>query len=73
MDKNDSTQDVRSHTLDQVKALPQAVCVGCPNAVWHLVRMGNKEHLRVYCLLMHALIDDMMTLCDGRKMYLKNA
>ena len=47
-----------SDTLRQAKALPETVCVNCPNAVWHLTRSENKkEELRIFCLLMHALID----------------
>lgn len=35
------------------------------NAVWHLILKGKKEELRVFCLLMHALIDESLTACDG--------
>jgi hypothetical protein len=49
---------------------PDSVCEGCPNAVWHLLgnrkeAKKNKSMLRVYCLLMRALIDDNLEKCDG--------
>ena len=40
------------------------------NAVWHLTRSENKkEKLRIFCLLMHALIDEPLTACEGTKIY----
>lgn len=47
-------------------AIPKTVCAGCPNAVWHMTREGKKENLRIFCRLMHALIDTLMAECDGR-------
>lgn len=68
--KNEST--IRSEMFQQVKALPETACVNCPNAVWHLTRSENKkEELRIFCLLMHALIDAPLTACDGARMYLE--
>lgn len=68
--KNEST--TRSEIFQQVKALPETACVNCPNAVWHLTRSENKkEELRIFCLLMHALIDAPLTACDGARMYLE--
>ena len=68
--KNEST--TRSEIFQQVKALPETACVNCPNAVWHLTRSENKkEKLRIFCLLMHALIDAPLTACDGARMYLE--
>ena len=68
--KNEST--IRSEVFQQVKALPETACVNCPNAVWHLTRSENKkEKLRIFCLLMHALIDAPLTACDGARMYLE--
>ena len=68
--KNEST--IRSEMFQQAKALPETVCVNCPNAVWHLTRSENKkEELRIFCLLMHALIDAPLTACDGARMYLE--
>ena len=65
-----TTGDLRytSLTLSGVeeKTIPKTVCVGCPNAVWHMVREGKKENLRIFCRLMHALIDTLMAECDGR-------
>lgn len=60
-----------SLTLKEVQALPETACVGCPNAVWHIALKGRKEHLRVFCRLMHALIDDLLTSCDGVSIYPK--
>ena len=69
--KNEST--TRSEIFQQVKALPETACVNGPNAVWHLTRSENKkEELRIFCLLMHALIDAPLTACDGARMYLEN-
>lgn len=48
------------------EAIPKTVCAGCPNAVWHTTKDGKKEDLRIFCRLMHALIDTLMTECDGR-------
>ena len=68
--KNEST--IRSEMFQQVNALPETACVNCPNAVWHLTRSENKkEELRIFCLLMHALIDAPLTACDGARMYLE--
>lgn len=65
-----TTGDLRytSLTLSGVEeeTIPKTVCVGCPNAVWHMVRDGKKDNLRIFCRLMHALIDTPMTECDGR-------
>ena len=59
-----------SDTLRQAKALPETVCVNCPNAVWHLTRSENqKEELRIFCLLMHALIAEPLIACEGTKIY----
>ena len=39
-------------------------------AVWHLTRSENKkEKLRIFCLLMHALIDEPLIACEGTKIY----
>ena len=69
----ESKPTLRSTTLKQVKALPETVCVGCPNAIWQLALHGKKEHLQVFCLLMHALIDELMTACDGTQIFPKGA
>jgi len=66
--KNEST--IRSEMFQRVKALPETACVNCPNAVWHLTRSENKkEKLRIFCLLMHALIDEPLIACEGTKIY----
>ncbi len=65
----DST--IRSATLKQARALPETACVNCPNAVWHLTRRDRKEELRIFCLLMHALIDAPMAACDGTLIFPK--
>ena len=48
------------------ECIPKTVCVGCPNAVWHMAGDGKKDNLRIFCRLMHALIDTLMAECDGR-------
>ncbi|GAB1255395.1 hypothetical protein Defa_28820 [Desulfovibrio sp. TH_2024_36128] len=67
----DKDSMIRSATLKQVKALPETACVSCPNAVWHLILKGKKEELRAFCLLMHALIDEPLTACDGTQIFPK--
>lgn len=66
----DKDSMIRSATLKQAKALPETACVGCPNAVWHLLK-GKKEELRIFCLLMHALIDEPLSACDGTLIFPK--
>ena len=65
--------DTTSLTLAGLETLPKTACVGCPNAVWHMVRDGKKDNLQVFCRLMHALIDQPMTVCDGTEIFPKNA
>ncbi len=57
----------RSLTLEKLETLPKSVCVGCPNAIWftELLEKEQKEHLKAFCLLMHAVITNPMTSCDG--------
>lgn len=42
---------------------PQTVCVRCPHAIWQQVPEGD---VRVYCPIMHALVDSLLVECDGR-------
>lgn len=65
----DDASTIRSATLREIQALPETACAGCPNAVWHLAAKDRKEDLRVYCLLMHALIDDLLIQCDGTHLF----
>ncbi len=67
----DNGTTIRSATLKQIKALPETACADCPNAIWHLILKGKKEELRVFCLLMHALIDEPLSACDGTQIFPK--
>ena len=60
-----STPQVASPTLAGLESLPKTACVGCPNAIWQSVEVKNKESLRVFCLLLHAVMDEMLAKCDG--------
>ena len=45
---------------------PNTVCVYCQNAVWHILKEKNRKiSLRVFCQVMHALIDGNIKACDG--------
>ena len=55
----------RSRTLLRLEKTPDTVCAICPNALWHTVKKANKPVARVYCTLMHALIDEQLADCDG--------
>ena len=45
---------------------PNTVCVYCQNAVWHILKEKNKKMaLRVFCQVMHVLIDGNIAACDG--------
>ncbi|UZD94097.1 hypothetical protein LOY64_22735 [Pseudomonas corrugata] len=55
---------VRSATLNALQDEPPAtVCARCPHAIWQQVPEGD---VRVYCLVMHSLIDKVLVECDGR-------
>lgn len=42
--------------------VPETVCANCPNAVWHQTVIGD---VRVYCKVMHVLVDELLLECDG--------
>ena len=52
----------RSYTLASLGHYPNTACANCPNAIWQVT---EKDKLRVYCLLMHAFIDEELKVCDG--------
>ena len=55
---------LRSVTLEGLQGeIPQTACANCQNAVWHHLVQGD---LRLYCRVMHVLVDEMLTECDGR-------
>ena len=64
MDVDEAMDSHPSPTLRQCDKLPETACVDCPNAIWHLTA-GSRANLRVFCLLMHALIDEPLRACDG--------
>ena len=59
------TQTPKSRTLLRLEKMPDTVCAVCQNALWHTVKKANKPVARVYCNLMHALIDEQLVDCDG--------
>lgn len=58
-------QTPMSRTLLRLEKTPATVCAVCPNALWHTVVKAHKPVARVYCNLMHALIDQELKDCDG--------
>ena len=62
---SENIQSSKSLVLEGLAALPGTACVGCPNAIWQSVAVKDKESLRIFCLLMHAVIDEMINKCDG--------
>lgn len=64
-----SCSRVRSVTLEGLQGeTPQTACANCQNAVWHHLVQGD---LRLYCRVMHVLIDEQLTECDGRFVFLQ--
>ena len=58
----------KSKTLEMLNISPKTVCVDCQNAVWQSPTPALKgaPTVRVYCRLMHALVDENLTSCDGQ-------
>lgn len=56
----------RSRTLLRLEKSPDTVCATCPNAIWQSLQIKAKPGVRAYCTLMHALVDDLLTDCDGK-------
>ena len=54
---------VGSHTLKALGLSPDSICANCQHAVWHQTAPRN---VRIFCLLMHVLVDEPLTLCDGK-------
>ena len=55
----------KSRTLLRLEKRPETVCATCPNAIWQSLQIKAKPGVRVYCTLMHVLVDDLLTDCDG--------
>ena len=55
----------KSRTLLRLEKNPATVCAVCPNAIWQSLMVRSKPGARVYCTLMSALVDDLLTDCDG--------
>lgn len=54
---------IRSKTLANLRGpIPETVCANCPSAVWHQTVGGD---VRVYCKIMHVIVDELLLECDG--------
>lgn len=51
-----------SRTVAGLDRYPATVCTHCPSAVFHIT---EANHLRIYCKIMNALIDENLKACDG--------
>ena len=60
-----TTTTPRSRTLLRLEMQPETVCATCPNAIWQSLRIKGTPGVRVYCTLMHVLVDDLLMDCDG--------
>ena len=60
-----TTMPPKSRTLLRLEKNPATVCAVCPNAIWQSLQIKAKPGVRVYCTLMGALVDDLLTDCDG--------
>ena len=58
-----TTTTPRSRTLLRLELSPETCCAACPNAVWQSLEKGKE--VRVFCTLMHVLVDDLLMDCDG--------
>lgn len=61
--QSDENTGVGSHTLKALGLSPDSICANCQHAVWHQTAPRN---VRIFCLLMHVLVDEPLTLCDGK-------
>jgi len=59
------TSTPRSRTLLRMEQNPDTVCAACPNAIWQSLLHKGKPTVRVYCRLMHVLVDQELSDCDG--------
>lgn len=57
-----NTNQEKSRTLVALNATPNTICANCPNALWHVT---DRDDLRVFCRLMHVLMDEQLKQCDG--------
>ena len=48
-----------------------AACVGCPNALWFIEHLHKeqREEVKAFCQLMHAVITNPMKSCDGTQVF----
>lgn len=60
-----TTITARSRTLLRMEKNPATVCAACPNAIWQSLLHKAKPTARAYCTLMHVLVDEELTDCDG--------
>lgn len=62
------TLQPQSRTLATLGLSPKTACAGCQNAVWHVAISDsdpNYEAVRIYCKVMHVLVDEPLKMCDG--------
>ncbi len=58
-----------SKTLSKFDTQPATVCTNCRAAVWQeLQPMPDQQNgsIRVYCRVMHVLVDELLASCDGQ-------
>ena len=59
----------RSFTLSRLGLSPSTACAACRHAIWQGIPAaegGVDITVRIYCRLMHVLIEDDLELCDGQ-------
>ena len=58
-----SSPITRSKTLASLRGpIPETACANCPKALWHQTAGGD---VRVFCKIMHVLVDELLLECDG--------
>ncbi|EIM63794.1 hypothetical protein [Desulfobacter postgatei] len=62
---NETQTHAGSPVLANLDHSPKTIYANCPNAVWHIT---EQDKLRIFCRLMHALIDESLKACDGAMM-----
>ena len=60
MDEN--SEESTSPTLKSLDLSPNSECADCQHAIWH----KTVRELRIFCRLMHVLVDEPLMLCDGK-------
>lgn len=61
--EQESSPITRSKTLASLRGpIPETVCANCQKALWHQIAGGD---VRVFCKIMHVLVDELLLECDG--------